>query len=154
MIDLVKVKTDEQLDNIRELFKEYEESLGFDLHFQDFNEEYAGLPGEYAPPDGCLLLALYKDLVAGCVALRKMQEGICELKRMYVRPQYRRKGIGRAMVQEIIAQARAIGYSRVRLDTINTMKEAIVLYRSLGFKEIKAYRYNPIDGANYMELIL
>lgn len=154
MIKLLHVATEEQLDDIRILFKEYENSLGFGLQFQDFREEYAGLPGEYALPDGCLLLAFYKERVAGCVALRKMQDGTCELKRMYVRPEYRRKGIGRAMAQKIIEEARAIGYERMRLDTINTMKEAIALYRSLGFAETEPYRYNPIDGANYMELIL
>lgn len=154
VIELIQVESEEHLDCIRELFKEYEKSLGFNLDFQDYKKELAKLPGEYAAPDGRILLVFYKDKVAGCVALRKHEQGICEMKRMYVRPQYRRKGIGRAMAQKIIEEARAHGYERMRLDTINTMKEAIALYRSLGFKETEPYRHNPIKGASYMELSL
>jgi ribosomal protein S18 acetylase RimI-like enzyme len=154
MIKLLHVETEEQLNHIRILFKEYEQSLGFGLHFQDFNEEFVGLPGEYALPDGCLLLVFYEDEVAGCVALRKLGKKICEMKRMYVRPGYRGKGIGRAMAEKIIKFARAYGYEHMRLDTIDTMKTAISLYKSLGFKKIKPYRHNPIKGADYMELSL
>ncbi|MGB3340613.1 MAG: GNAT family N-acetyltransferase [bacterium] len=154
MIKLLQVITEEQLGHIKILFKEYEKSLGFGLHFQDFTEEFDNLPGEYALPTGCLLLALYRDHIAGCVALRKLDKKICEMKRMYVRPDYRGKGIGRAMAVEIIKFARAYGYKRMRLDTIDTMNAAISLYRALGFVESEPYRYNPIKGASYMELSL
>lgn len=154
MIELIQVESEEHLDCIRELFKEYEKSLGFDLDFQDFEKELAKLPGEYAVPDGCLLLAFYGKNIAGSAGLRKLGQGICEIKRMYVRPNFRGKGIGRAMSVRIIEIARAIGYKRMRLDTIDTMRTAISLYKSLGFKKIKPYRYNPVDGASYMELLL
>lgn len=154
MIEIKFVETDEQIDKIRQLFKEYERSLGFELHFQDFDKEFTNLPGEYALPDGCLLLTTYKGKIAGCVALKKIDEQICEMKRMYVRPEYRRKGIGRAMAVRIIEFARSHGYEYMRLDTIDTMTAAISLYRSLGFDNIKPYRYNPIKGASYMELRL
>ena len=154
MIELIQVESEEHLDCIRELFKEYEKSLGFDLDFQDFEKELAKLPGEYAAPDGCLLLAFYGKNFAGCAGLRRLEQGICEMKRMYVRPNFRGKGIGRVMSVRIIEIARAIGYERMRLDTIDTMRTAISLYKSLGFKKIKPYRYNPVDGASYMELLL
>jgi ribosomal protein S18 acetylase RimI-like enzyme len=154
LIRLLQVITEEQLEDIKILFKEYEQSLDFKLHFQDFNDEFAKLPGEYALPHGCLILASYKDNIAGCVALRKLDEKICEMKRMYVRPDYRRKGIGRAMAEQMIEFALAHGYERMRLDTIDTMNAAISLYRSLGFVESEPYRYNPIKGASYMELSL
>lgn len=154
MIEIKFVETDEQINEIRQLFKEYERSLGFELHFQDFDKEFTNLPGEYALPDGCLLLTTYKGKIAGCVALKKIDEQICEMKRMYVRPEYRRKGIGRAMAVRIIEFARSHGYEYMRLDTIDTMTAAISLYRSLGFDNIKPYRYNPIKGASYMELRL
>ncbi len=154
MIEFIQVESDEHLDCIRELFKEYEKSLGFDLDFQDFEMELAELPGEYAAPDGCLLLAFYENEVAGCAGLRKLEQGICEMKRMYVRSNFRGKGIGRVMSVRIIEIARAIGYERMRLDTIDTMRTAISLYKSLDFKKIEPYRYNPINGASYMELSL
>ena len=154
MIEFIQVESDEHLDCIRELFKEYEKSLGFDLDFQDFEMELAELPGEYAAPDGCLLLAFYENEVAGCAGLRKLEQGICEMKRMYVRSNFRGKGIGRVMSVRIIEIARAIGYKHMRLDTIDTMRTAISLYKSLGFKKIEPYRYNPVNGANYMELLL
>lgn len=154
MIELIQVESTEHLDCIRELFKEYEKSLGFNLDFQNFEKELAKLPGEYAAPDGCLLLAFYGKSIAGCAGLRKLGQGICEMKRMYVRPNFRGKGIGRAMSVRIIEIARAIGYKHMRLDTIDTMRTAISLYKSLGFKKIKPYRYNPVNGASYMELLL
>lgn len=154
MIKLIQVESEEHLDCIRELFKEYEESLGFNLDFQNFEKELAKLPGEYAAPDGCLLLASYGKNIAGCAGLRKLEQGICEMKRMYVRPNFRGKGIGRVMSVRIIEIARAIGYEHMRLDTIDTMRTAISLYKSLGFKKIKPYRYNPVNGASYMELLL
>jgi putative acetyltransferase len=139
----------------RELFQEYAQSLGVNLCFQNFEQELAGLPGHYAPPDGRLLLAEYDGQLAGCVALHKWDDGICEMKRLYLRPSFRGKGLGGAIAEKIIAEARSIGYQRMRLDTIEPlMKDAVEMYRKLGFREIAPYRPNPIAGAMYMELQL
>jgi putative acetyltransferase len=144
-----------QIAAVRELFLEYAQSLGFSLCFQSFDAELAGLPGDYAPPHGRLLLAQYEDLIAGCVALHKLEPGICEMKRLYLRPQFRGKGLGRALADQIIAEARQIGYERIRLDTVEpVMKDAVAMYRRIGFQEIAPYRVNPIAGALYMELRL
>ncbi len=154
MLRLVPAHAEENLVCIRELFIEYAEAIGIDLSFQDFADELANLPGEYAPPDGGVLLALVDGRPAGCVALRSFGEGICEMKRLYVRPEFRGRGIGLELAKAIIDQARTVGYERMRLDTIPSMKPAITLYESLGFKTIKPYRYNPIEGARFMELVL
>jgi ribosomal protein S18 acetylase RimI-like enzyme len=138
----------------RELFREYERSLGFDLCFQDFARELEQLPGDYAPPDGWLLLVTSAREPIGCAGIRKIAHGVCELKRMYVRPDFRGLKLGRRLAQQLIAEARRIGYTKMRLDTIGTMVEAIRLYRSLGFREIKPYYNNPIPGAMFMELDL
>jgi putative acetyltransferase len=125
------------------------------LCFQNFEEELATLPGHYAPPEGRLLLAEYEGQLAGCIALHKWETGVCEMKRLYLRPSFRGKGLGRALAETIIAEARTIGYQRMRLDTIEPiMKDAVGMYRTLGFHEIGAYRPNPIAGAMYMELHL
>lgn len=153
-VKFVQAESKEDLSHARKLFAEYAASLGFDLSFQNFENELAELPGEYAPPDGRLLLAIYERQVAGCVALRKISEGICEMKRLYVRPKFRGKGVGKGLAVAIIREALKGGYTRMRLDTVPSMKEAIAPYCSLGFKEIEPYRYNPIKDAMFMELTL
>jgi len=139
----------------RELFLEYAQSLGFSLCFQNFDKELEGLPGDYAPPEGRLLLAEYHGQLAACVALHKLEADICEMKRLYLRPQFRGKGLGRVLADRISAEARQIGYHRMRLDTVEpVMKDAVAMYRQLGFKEIAPYCKNPMAGALYMELLL
>ena len=142
------------LDEIRTLFEAYEAELDFDLCFQNFQAELDGLPGAYAPPEGCLLLAEYEGRTAGCVALRKLEDGICEMKRLYVRPGFRGHRIGRLLTETLIGQARGLGYTAMRLDTVPKMKRARALYAKLGFREIEPYYTNPIEGAFYMELDL
>ena len=144
-----------QIAQARELFLEYAQSLGFSLCFQNFDKELAGLPGDYAPPEGRLLLVECEGQLAGCVALHKLDSGVCEMKRLYLRSQFRGKGGGRALTERIIAEARQIGYRRMRLDTVEpVMKDAVAMYGKLGFKEIAPYRPNPIAGTMYMELEL
>jgi len=149
-----------QVAQARELFLEYAKSLGFSLCFQNFDQELAGLPGDYAPPDGRLLLAYHENRLAGCVALHKFEGEIggvkiCEMKRLYLRPQFRGKGVGTALVVSVIDEARKVGYARMRLDTVEPiMKNAVAIYRRFGFREIAPYRPNPIEGALYMELEL
>lgn len=143
-----------EIEQVRTLFLEYAKPLNFDLCFQGFDKELAALPGDYAAPDGRLLLAYCEGKLAGCVGLRKVADGVCEMKRLWVRPEFRGKKIGRKLAETVIAQARQIGYSIMKLDTIDTMTEAITMYQSMGFKETSAYRYNPVEGAKYMELKL
>ncbi len=159
-LSLAQAESAAQIAQARELFLEYAQSLGFSLCFQNFDQELAGLPGDYAPPDGRLLLAEYEGQLAGCVALHKLtlqnvDDGICEMKRLYLRPQFRGKGLGRILAERVIAEARQIGYRRMRLDTVEpVMKDAVAMYRRFGFREIAPYRTNPIAGALYMELEL
>ena len=136
------------------MFKEYASTLGVDLCFQDFERELRELPGKYSEPDGCILLASQNTALVGCVALRPLSAGVCEMKRMYVRLAFRGKGIGRTLAQEAMAEARKRGYKKIRLDSLPVMKEAQALYRSLGFREIGPYRLNPVEGAVFMELDL
>jgi len=135
---------------VRELFLEYANSLGVDLAFQDFQREVATLPGDYDP----ILVAHWNSEVAGCVALHALDRNVCEMKRLYVRPEFRGHAIGRTLAERIIAEAREKGFARMRLDTLPIMGEAQELYRSLGFVEIPPYRFNPIDGSKFMELDL
>ncbi len=154
MLKIENITDGHKLVEIRNLFLEYQKAIGIDLCFQNFDQELASLPGDYAPPDGRLLLAWYDSKVAGCVALHKIEDEVCEMKRMYVRPEFRGKGLGRKLAVAIIEEALKIGYQKMKLDTLPVMKEAIALYKSLGFKEVDAYRYNPVEGAMYMELEL
>ena len=155
VISLVQAETPGQISQARELFLEYAQSLGFSLCFQNFDQELANLPGEYAPPAGRLLLAECAGQLAGCVALHRLDDTICEMKRLYLRPQFRGKGLGRTLADKIIAEARAIGYPSMRLDTVEpVMRDAVAMYRKLGFREIAPYCKNPIAGALYMELQL
>lgn len=142
------------LPDVRELFVEYANAIEIDLCFQNFDRGLAELPGRYAPPSGRLLLALDETQAAGCAALRNLGDGICEMKRLYVRPAFRGKGFGRVLANEIVAAAREIGYERMRLDTLASMKAALQLYASLGFGHIAPYYDNPSECAVYLELKL
>ena len=155
MIEIIHASSDDHIKQAKLLFIEYASSLDFDLCFQNFDKEIDEMPGKYSPPDGRLLLALSDDEYAGCIALRKIEEGICEMKRLFVRPEFRSQQIGKLLTDKIIDEARTIGYTKMRLDTIeNKMKEAVNLYKSYGFYEIDAYYDNPETGVLYMELIL
>lgn len=154
MLKIVEAHTEEHLETLRKLFREYADSLGFDISFQNFEKELAELPGDYAPPAGRLYLAIEGKRSAGCIALRKLSVDDCEMKRFYVCPLFRGKGVGKRLAAALIGEARQIGYKRMLLDTVPSMKRAIVLYRALGFKPIPPYRHNPIAGASFMELVL
>jgi ribosomal protein S18 acetylase RimI-like enzyme len=149
-----EVKGSSDLDAVRILFREYADSLGFDLSFQDFEKELESLPGRYALPEGCLAIAENQDGIVGCVAVRKIDDGVCEMKRLFVRPKYRGTGTGRRLAIEIIRIAIRLGYSHMRLDTTPSMNAATSLYRSLGFYDTEPYCYNPVPGAVYLELDL
>lgn len=151
---IMQAYSGEDLQQVKTLFLEYASSLGFDLSFQNFEEELASLPGDYSLPEGALLLARDSEGVAGCVALRKLAEGICEMKRLYVRSEFRGKGVGKALSVAIIEEAKKRRYSRMRLDTVPSMQGALHLYHILGFKEIRPYRYNPRPRALFLELAL
>lgn len=143
------------LELVRQLFREYAQGLGVDLCFQGFEQELADLPGRYASPGGALLLARDDSGQAlGCVALRALRDGDCEMKRLYLRPAARGLGLGRRLAQEICERARAAGYRRICLDTLASMREAVALYTSMGFKPIEAYVYNPLEGVLFLGLDL
>ena len=150
-----QAQSPEDIEIARELFREYAAGLNIDLCFQNFDQEVNGLPGNYAPPAGRLLLAIEGEQVGGCIALRRYDDGACEMKRLYVRPEFRGQGLGKKLVTTLLDAARAIGYQRMLLDTLpGKMDEAIALYRSFGFREIAPYYHNPVEGALFMELEL
>ena len=157
-VKFIQAETPAQIETARALFIEYSEWLGLDLCFQNFEKELAELPGAYAPPEGRLFLAVSDEGTAGCISLRKIggdDDSTCEMKRLYVRPEFRGRGIGRMMAAKLIEEARLIGYRRMRLDTLPAqMNDAIKMYRAFGFREIEPYYHNPVKGALFMELIL
>jgi len=154
MLEIVEAHSGVMLAHARSLLEEYSSSLGVSLDFQDFDAELAALPGDYVPPQGRLLVATFQGQVAGCVALRKLADGVCEMKRLYVRPRFRGARIGRVLAERVMEEARRIGYARMRLDTLPSMDRARAMYASLGFREIAPYRFNPIAGTAFMELVL
>jgi GNAT superfamily N-acetyltransferase len=142
------------LNGVRALFEEYAASLPMSLDFQGFDRELAELPGDYAPPRGALLVARAGEEIVGCVALRPIDSTTCEMKRLFIRPSQRGSGLGRQLVQAIVARGRALGYERMRLDTGPWMKAAHALYTEAGFREIPQYTVNPVPGARFLELEL
>jgi len=151
---IIPADTPEHLDCVRELFRQYAEALDVDLCFQEFDDELDSLPGKYAPPDGRLALAIEGDRAAGCVAIRKSEQGVCEMKRLYVRPEFRARGMGRRLAEEMVSQATRAGYAVMRLDTLDRLTEAMELYESLGFRRTDPYYDNPLDGVVFWELLL
>ena len=153
--ELIQASSTAEIAAARVLFTEYGSSIGFSLCFQSFEDELASLPGKYAPPQGRLLLARASGEFLGCVALRPLDDKTCEMKRLYTRPAARGAGVGKALVDAIIAAAREIGYTRMRLDTVpSVMASAVKMYRALGFREIPPYAENPVAGAIFLELKL
>lgn len=154
LIEYRELTGNEKINEVRQLCREYANSLDIDLCFQDFEQELKELPGKYAPPDGIIILAEVDKQTAGCIALKKIGEGIGEMKRLYIRDAYRGLGISKTLIEMIICKAREIGYSYLRLDTLSTMERALKVYESFGFYEIGAYVYNPCESVHYMELKL
>ena len=148
----IQAETPEQIEQARTLFREYESWLGLSLCFQNFDEELANLPGKYAAPSGRLLLAFADGDLAGCVALRALADDVCEMKRLFVRENYRGRKIGNALIEKILEQAKTIGYAKMRLDTYPPkMPKAVALYNAYGFREISAYYHNPFGETLFME---
>lgn len=152
--EIVDAHDPQFIPEVRQLFLEYADSLNVPLDFQNFDEELKSLPGDYAPPGGALLLALSDQQFAGCIAMRPLEKNICEMKRLFVRPQWRGTKLGRMLAAKIIQRARDAGYQFMRLDTLPSMQRARSLYASLGFYEIGPYRFNPIAGTSFMEVKL
>ena len=151
-MEIAEVRGGQPLADVRQLFEEYAAWLAIDLSFQNFAEEVANLPGDYAPPSGTLLLGLVDGVAAGCVAIRRSDDTGCEMKRLYVRPRFQRLGCGRQLAERAIHWARAAGYDCIRLDTLPVMAGAQRMYERLGFVDVPPYRYNPIAGSRFLEL--
>jgi putative acetyltransferase len=155
MIEIVQAESSEQIEQARTLFREYEAWFGLNLCFQNFDEEVAALPGKYAPPEGRLFLAFADENLAGCIALRKLETDVCEMKRLFARQEFRGMKIGKSLIEKLIETARAVGYKKMRLDTYPPkMMKAVKLYESYGFREIPAYYHNPYGETLFMELDL
>ena len=146
---MLRIERAEDMNLVRELLLEYAASLDVDLSFQNFDHEVESLPGDYDP----ILIAKWNDEVAGCVALRAIDDQTSEMKRLFVRPQFRGKRVGRTLAEKVVEVARGRGFQRMRLDTLPSMQEAIPLYESLGFRDVAPYRYNPVPGTRFMELV-
>lgn len=154
-VEIKQAASDADIESARKIFREYETWLGLDLCFQGFEAELAGLPGKYSPPSGRLYLAAVGDDVAGCIALRELEPGICEMKRLFVRDAFRGHRIGLLMIERLLNDARDIGYTKMRLDTLpSKMGKAVQLYESHGFREIPPYYGNPNENVLFMELDL
>lgn len=149
-IEIRPAELPRDLPAVRRLFREYADGLGIDLGFQDFEAELAGLPGKYAPPAGRILLAWRGTEAVGCVALRPVRDGTCEMKRLYLRPKARGGQLGRRLAERICDEARAAGYARICLDTIPSMAAAVALYTSLGFRPTEPYVFNPVPDALFL----
>ncbi len=154
MTDIRPAELPRDLSLVRSLLREYADSLSVDLRFQDFEAELAALPGKYEPPQGRILIAWSGTKAVGCVALRPLEGSACEMKRLYVRPQARGEQLGRRLAERVCQEARLAGYSRICLDTLPTMTEAIKLYTAMGFKPTEPYVFNPVPGAIFLELEL
>ena len=155
MIEILQVETDADIEDGRAIFREYEQWLGLSLCFQSFEEELASLPGFYAPPDGRLYLARIDGETVGCIGLRKLKDDVCEMKRLYLRESARGKGVGMTLIEKVLADAREIGYAKMRLDTFPPkMGKAVSLYESHGFYEIEPYYENPHGDTLFMEKLL
>ena len=153
-VEIVAAASDARLREARALFEEYAEWIGIDLEYQGFAKELAELPGRYAPPSGRLLLALVDGEAAGCVALRRLDVETAEVKRLFVRARGRERGVGRALMEALLREARAAGYARVRLDTLPSMTSARTIYAAMGFREIAPYYPSPVEGTTFLELPL
>lgn len=155
MIEIIQAETSAQIEKARTLFREYEAWLGLKLCFQNFDEEVANLPGKYDAPDGRLFLAFSGKNLAGCIALRPLEDDVCEMKRLFVREDFRGQKIGKLLIEKLIREARIIGYQNIRLDTFPPkMAKAVSLYESYGFREILPYYHNPYGETLFMELNL
>ena len=155
MIEIIQAAAPDQIEEVQRLFREYEKWLELDICFQGFEVELANLPGKYSEPEGRLLTVSVDGIIAGCIALRKLEDNICEMKRLYLRGEFRGSGLGNKLIEKVIEEARVIGYQKMRLDTLpGKMAKAVKLYESHGFRQIPAYYHNPYSETLFMELDL